>query len=118
MVNGNDASAFGALLRHPMFRPVALGLSAVFVLASVVLVIWQIERNSNAVAASSTSAGSSQIAAYVVGAVNHPGVYHLPATARACKISSRQLAARCPRPIWCASTWQRHYSTAKKCMCQ
>jgi competence protein ComEA len=83
MAEGNDSSAFGALLRHPMFRPVALGLSAVFVLASVVLMIWQIERNSNASAAlAGNSTSGSQIAVYIVGAVNHPGVYHLPASAR------------------------------------
>ncbi len=82
MAGESDLSALGAILRHPMFRPVALGLSAVFVLASVVLLVWQIERTANASTAVRTSASGSQIAVYIVGAVNHPGVYHLPATAR------------------------------------
>lgn len=80
----NKQNGWVATLSHPAFKPVALSLSAALMAASIVLVLVQVRATIGVAPGSSTATSNAggTIAAYVVGAVNHPGVYHLATTAR------------------------------------
>ena len=80
----NQNGPLTATLHHPAFKPVALGLSVAFIVASIALVVMQLPRTSGGTAGASLPSASAggTVAAYIVGAVLHPGVYVLPTTAR------------------------------------
>jgi competence protein ComEA len=73
-------------LTHPLAVPVLLGLSIAFVLAGVALGVarlgWGSALSGHQQGTSQPVATTSTISAYIVGAVNHPGVYTLPDGAR------------------------------------
>lgn len=74
------------ILEHPAFVPVAWSLSAAFIIAGLALLFLRtgFGLNANVPAGGTPSVLSNQshVTAYIVGAVQHPGVYTLPSGAR------------------------------------
>jgi len=68
-------------LRHRMFLPIVVGLCAVLLVASLGLVVLRVVRATPTAALAGATSGST-LTAYAAGAVRHPGVYTLSATAR------------------------------------
>lgn len=69
-------------LAHPALVPVGLALCAAFLLAGGVLAFLTFGGGSAAKNTLPSALGGGSVVAYIVGAVNHPGVYTLPNGAR------------------------------------
>jgi competence protein ComEA len=69
-------------LTHPAFVPVGIALSAMFVIAGLALAYLTFGASGGAQNATELTASNTSLQAYIVGAVNAPGVYILPDGAR------------------------------------